>query len=70
LFKDEYLGTITAAGFQDVEVIDETLFPINSVVNDPTAKVIIKTLAAIPSEDIAAAASSVMSIKVQGIKPI
>lgn len=68
LLKDDYLGTITAAGFQDVEIVDEALFPINSMVNDPTAKAIIKTLA-ISSEEIEAVASSVMSIKVQGIKP-
>lgn len=68
LLKADYLGAITAAGFQNVEIVDEALFPINSMVNDPTAKVIIKTLAAIPSEEIEAAASSVMSIKVQGIK--
>ena len=66
--KDEYSGAIKAAGFQEVRVIDETSFPIESMVNDPTAKALIE-LFKISSEKIKEVASSVVSIKASGIKP-
>jgi len=44
IMKDEYIGTIKAAGFQEVRVTDETSFPIDCMVNDATAKAIIENL--------------------------
>jgi hypothetical protein len=66
--KDEYIDAIKKAGFQDVEIIDETYFPIECMANDPTAKAIIENLNISP-EKVNEVASSVVSIKVQGIKP-
>ncbi len=66
--KDEYIGAIKTAGFQEVRVIDETSFPIESIVNDPTAKALIEFLK-ISQEKITEIASSVVSIKASGIKP-
>ncbi len=66
--KEDYLGAIGKAGFQEVTVMDETLFPIDCIANDPTAKALIDKMN-IPSEEIKDIAKSVLSIKVQGIKP-
>jgi arsenite methyltransferase len=66
--KDEYIRTIKAAGFEDVRIIDETSFPMEFIANDPTAKEVIKN-SKIPPEKVREVASSIMSIKVYGIKP-
>ena len=68
LLKDEYLATIKEAGFHEVKIIDETVFPIDCLANDPTARAIIDKINA-PVEKIIDTANSVVSIKVQGIKP-
>ncbi len=65
--KDEYLGAIKAAGFQGVRIVDETSFPIECLANDPTAEAA-KNLK-IPPQKVEEAASSVISIKVYGVKP-
>ncbi|MCW3975914.1 MAG: arsenite methyltransferase [Candidatus Bathyarchaeota archaeon] len=65
--KDEYLQLIEKAGFQQINVIDDTHFPVELIVNNSTGKTIIEKLN-IPSETIKESASSVVSIKVQGIK--
>lgn len=68
IMRDEYIGVIKATGFQEVRIIDEIPFPIEGIVNDPTAKAIIENLE-IPLEKIKEVASSVISIKVHGVKP-
>ena len=65
--KDEYIGTIKAAGFQDVTTIEETPFPVEYMANDPTVQAIIKDLAISP-EMIREIANSVRSVKVSGVK--
>jgi len=66
--REEYIEAIEAAGFQEVRVMDETSFPIECMANDPTAKAIIENLE-IPPEEVEEIASSVLSIKVYGVKP-
>jgi len=66
--KDEYIGAIKAAGFQQVRIVDEASFPIENMANDPTAKAVIKILK-IPTEELTEAAGSVLSVKVYGVKP-
>ncbi len=68
MMKGDYLAVIREAGFQEVEVLDEALFPVDCMVNDPTAKAVINQLN-ITTEDLGDIANSVASIKVQGIKP-
>ena len=68
MMKDEYTEVIREAGFHEVNIIDETAFPIECMANDPTAKVIINKLN-MPTEKIENFANSVVSVKVQGIKP-
>ena len=68
MMRDEYIEAIREAGFREVKVMDETTFPIECMANDPTAKAIINELN-ITTEDIKDIENSVVSIKVQGIKP-
>ncbi len=67
LLKDEYIRTINAAGFKDVRTIDETSFPMEFIANDPTAKAVIEN-SKIPPEKVREVASSILSVKVYGIK--
>ena len=68
LRKEDYLEAIRAVGFCEVEILDETVFPIDCMANDPAAKAIISKMN-IPSEEIKDIANSVLSVKVQAIKP-
>jgi arsenite methyltransferase len=68
ILRNEYLKTISAAGFEDVKVIDETSFPAEFLANDPTAKRLIENLK-VPAEKVEKFVSSIMSIKVYGVKP-
>jgi len=68
VMKDDYLAVIREAGFQEVEVLDETFFPIDFVANDPMAKAVIDKMG-VTIEDIKDIANSGVSIKIQGIKP-
>ena len=64
--RDEYLGAIKAAGFQETKVIDET--PDNWASDDVVVREFAESLK-ITSEELKEVASSVISIRVQGIKP-
>ena len=68
IMRNEYLGAMQAAGFQEVRIIDETSLPIDCMANNPTVKPIIKNLNLSPdkTEEIA---GSVASIKVHAVKP-
>jgi hypothetical protein len=67
--KHEYINLIQIAGFQEVNIIDETAFPADCVTNDPTVKRITDELK-IPLETVEDAINSAVSIKINGIKPI
>ena len=66
--KEVYLGIIQEAGFKDVEIIQETTFPIDLLLNDPTASAIIDKLNLTP-EKLGDLTNLGASIKVRGIKP-
>jgi SAM-dependent methyltransferase len=68
MMKEDYIEAIRKAGFREVQVIGEMPFPIDCLANDPVAKAIISELST-SSEEIKDIANSVLSIKVQGIKP-
>ena len=68
IMRDEYIEAMKTAGFQEVRIIGETSFPIKCMANDPTAKAIMENLQ-IPLEEVKEIASSVISIKVHGVKP-
>ena len=67
IMKDEYIDIIKTAGFQDVKIIDETPFHIECMANDPAANAIIEKFKVSP-EKLKDVASSVVSIKVYGVK--
>jgi len=69
VMKDEYMEIIGAAGFQEATIVDETPFPIDCLANDPTAQVIVRDLR-IPPEELKELANSVLSIKIQAVKPV
>lgn len=66
--KTAYLKAIKGAGFSDVKIVEESMFPLEDMANDPTAKVLIDDLK-ITAEQIKATEASIASIKVSGIKP-
>ena len=68
MMRDDYLAAITGAGFSGVEVVGETTFPLDLAPNDPTVAVICKD-SLIEAGDLAQAAASVLSIRVQAVKP-
>ena len=63
VMKDKYLELIKESGFQNITVTDETSFPIELMVNDPTAQAIIKK-ENITAEELEKIGNSVVSIKV------
>ena len=67
LMKDEYLKTIQETGFEAVQIVEETFFPIECMANDATAQAIVKD-AGLSPERITEVEHSVASIKVRGIK--
>jgi arsenite methyltransferase len=66
--KVDYLAAIKNAGFRNVKVNEETVFPIDGMLNDPLAQDIIKGLN-LSGENLAELAKSVVSMKVSAIKP-
>jgi len=67
--KERYLGAIRKAGFQEIRILDETVFPTQILANDPTAREMVKNLHLSP-EKAKELAQSVMSIKVSALKPV
>ncbi len=66
--KDKYLDAIRSAGFKDVSVMQESVFPLDCMTNDPTGQAILKSLDG-SAEEIKKVEGSISSIKVSGIKP-
>ena len=66
--KDKYLKMIEDAGFQEVRIVEENHFPVESMTNEPTAKEIV-TSSGIPVERIIKIANMVSSLKVSALKP-
>ena len=69
IMKAEYIKTIQEAGFQDVEILDESYFPLECMANDQTAKGLINE-GNIPPEELEELGTSIVSIKVTGKKSL
>ncbi len=69
VLKNKYIEAIKNAGFEEVTIVDEALYPADYIKNDPTAKAIIEKFD-ISLEEVREVVSSVTSVKVNGIKPI
>jgi arsenite methyltransferase len=66
--KEDYLEAIEAAGFRDVRIMGEASFPVDVLANDPTVKGLMQE-SGIPPQRLSEIGSSVLSVKVQAIKP-
>jgi SAM-dependent methyltransferase len=65
--KNEYLKFINEAGFKEITVTEETSFPIELVIDDPTAEVLIKKVS-ITKAELQKIGNDVVSIKVTAKK--
>lgn len=83
IMKDKYIETIVQTGFQKVEIVGETQYSFEDVVNDPNAKVIVadekknteelKSISELGKEakEIAKdALASIISLNVSAVKPL
>jgi ubiquinone/menaquinone biosynthesis C-methylase UbiE len=66
--KEVYLDLIRGAGFSEVEVIEETAYPIDCMVNDPTAQAVLANLS-FSRDELRTIGESVHSVKVRAVKP-
>jgi arsenite methyltransferase len=66
--KDQYLGAVKQAGFEEVKVIDEFSFGTEFMANDPTGQTILKD-EKVSLDDLKKLGKAVRSIKVSAIKP-
>jgi SAM-dependent methyltransferase len=66
--KGVYLDLIRRAGFSEVEVLEETSYPIELMVNDPTAQAVLADIS-LPKEELRRIGESVQSVKVRAVKP-
>jgi hypothetical protein len=67
LLKQEYIAAIKNAGFQDVEIIDETPFPADYLNLDSLVDQI-DTYITVSTKDLQDIANSIVSVKVSGSK--
>ncbi len=68
VLKDQYLDAIKAAGFRDIRVMAEDVFPMDAVEHDPATKSALDSLN-LSEEALADMARSVVSMKVSAVKP-
>jgi len=68
LVKDDYLGAIRDGGFKDIEVVNETAFPAELVLEDSLVPEVIAKLN-IPKKELMEHISSVLSLSVRAVKP-
>lgn len=68
MLKDNYLSAIKGAGFVDVRVLEESKFPIDCLVSEPSSPTIFTDLGISP-EDLENLEKIVRSIKVRAKKP-
>jgi len=68
VMKNEYIGAIRAAGFQNINIVSEDYFKIDFTTNDPTTQELVKNYD-IQQSEIKNISSSVRSIKIQAVKP-
>jgi arsenite methyltransferase len=66
--KEKYLEAIRAAGFQEVQILQETVFPVETAASDPAITEIVKTLGS--REKLQELAESVASVKLFARKPV
>lgn len=66
--KGKYLELIKDAGFKEVEVLQEKIYPLEFIVSEPEAKEAVNTLG-MTREEVVDIANSIVSISVSALKP-
>ena len=66
--KEDYLNAIKEAGFAEVEVVEESVFPLDCMLNDPTAQAIVADLG-LTSPELDNLLAAVRSAKIKAVKP-
>ncbi|MFC2013043.1 arsenite methyltransferase [Chloroflexota bacterium] len=66
--KTDYLAAIGTTGFEEVNILSETIFPLDLITSDTAIQTIIKDLV-IPQTAVAEIAGSVVSAQVTAVKP-
>jgi arsenite methyltransferase len=69
LLIDDYIGSIKKAGFNNVKIINETHFPVDSWSNDPLIKAVGKE-SGLSKDVLKDSAASIVSAKVYAQKPL
>ena len=70
LLKKDYLATIQVAGFSEIRVANETIFPLDALMNDPNVRNLSEKLENATAEEKEQAAQSIMSVQVEGRKAL
>lgn len=68
LMKESYLRAIRAAGFKGVKVVEESLYSLDYLANDPTAQAVTQEMGLSP-EEARDMATAVASVRVAAVKP-
>ncbi len=68
IMKERYLAIIKEVGFRDVEIVAESIFPVESLISETSGSAINKMPKISPEQE-REVADSVLSIKVKAIKP-
>jgi SAM-dependent methyltransferase len=66
--KADYLGAIAAAGFESVQVVEDTRFPVEASASDPTLQALVRE-SGMAVEELARLAGDVRSVKVAATRP-
>jgi arsenite methyltransferase len=69
VLESEYLAMIDDAGLNNVEIMDESVFPVEMYAADPTLSGIQGAVAEISADEVLEAMQSVVSLKITGKKP-
>ena len=67
MIREEYLRTIENAGFKQVKIVDETIYPVDPTSDTPSANAIFQN-PKLRMEDIEKIKRSILSVKVNAIK--
>lgn len=68
VMKGEYLDAVTAAGFRDVTVVAEDVYPVELAATDPITQTIYSDTSVV-SENAGSIMESVASVKISAVKP-
>jgi arsenite methyltransferase len=68
MLRDGYLKAMRKAGLTGVKVVQQTSFPVEFIVDDKTMKTLLKDVQ-LTEEELRDSASSVVSVKVEAVKP-